>query len=297
MLAAIEEQALDVHSVMVIRNGTIVTEKYFPPHEQDTKHELYSVTKSFISALVGIAIQEGYIEGVHQPVVDLLSDWTIVNNDVSKQSMTLEHLLTMTSGLDWPESQGDAIFSHMWRSADWAEFVLGRTMLEEPGNQFNYCSGCSHVLSVIIQERTGMSTLEFAQTRLFEPLGIVGVAWDTDPNGTPIGGWGMSITPRDMAKLGYLYLNNGVWEGQQIVPVDWVSASTRSHIPVDEQLDYGYQWWIDPGDGYVARGRFGQLIFVIPDSKVVVVFTAGVPEDAPLLDLIHDYVIPAIQSP
>jgi len=296
MLVAIEEQALDVHSVVVIRNGTIVAEKYFPPYQQDTQHELYSVTKSFISALLGIAIQDGYIKDVQQPVADLMPDRTITNDDPRKQSLTLEHLLTMTSGLDWPESQGDAIFSQMWRSPDWAEFVLGRRMLEEPGEQFNYCSGCSHVMSVIIQESTGMNTQEYARTRLFEPLGMTEVAWETDPSGTPIGGWGMSITPRDMAKLGYLYLNHGLWEGRQIVPADWVRDSTRSHIPVDDRMGYGYQWWIDPSAGYIARGRFGQLIYVAPDANLVVVFTAGLPEDAPLLDLIQDYVIPAARS-
>jgi CubicO group peptidase (beta-lactamase class C family) len=200
----------------------------------------------------------------------------------------------MTSGLDWPE--GDPIYGQMVRSPDWVRFVLDRPMVEEPGKRFDYCSGCSHVLSAIVQETSGMSTLEFARTYFFKPLGISNVVWQSDPKGIVNGGWGLQLAPRDMAKLGYLYLNQGVWDGWQVVPADWVRTSVEKHVGTGEELDYGYQWWVYPAlNAYTARGRGGQLIFVIPNLDMVVVFTANVSDDKVLFELIEDFIVPAAQ--
>ncbi|HOT91030.1 MAG TPA: serine hydrolase [Anaerolineae bacterium] len=294
MFTAIDEQKLALHSVLVVRNGYIVAEVYYPPYDQNTRHELYSCTKSFISALVGIAAAEGRLE-TDESVLSCFPDHNFANTDARKSAMTIEHLLTMSSGLDWPE--GDPIYRQMWVRRDWVQFVLDRPMTNEPGSQFNYNSGCSHVLSAIVAERTGMLTQSFAQERLFAPLGITNIQWDLDSQGLAIGGWGLEITPRDMAKFGYLYLNKGMWNGQQIVPAEWVRTSTTTHIKTGGTFDYGYQWWIYPQwDAYFARGRYGQLIFVIPEYQIVVVFTAGMNSDAPLIKLIEDYVVPAVQS-
>jgi len=295
MFESIEEQDLNLDGVLIVRHGYIVTETYFPPFQQDTKHELYSCTKSFASALVGMAIDKGYVDGVSHPVLDFFSERTFANSDERKTAMTLENLLTMTSGLDWEE--GDPIYAQMMRSPDWVQFVLDTPMAVEPGSQFNYCSGCSHVLSAIVQATTGTSTLDFAQAYLFEPLGISGVTWYADPDGIANGGWGLRLTPRDMAKLGYLYLHHGVWDGQQIVSAEWVSASVEAHVQTEDELDYGYQWWVYPPlNAYTARGRGGQLIFVMPDLDVVVVFTAEVEDDHVLLELIEDFVVPAARG-
>ncbi len=293
MFTVIEEQKLALHSVVVVRNGYIVAEMYYPPYEENTRHALYSCTKSFISALVGMAVAEGRLK-TDETVLSCFPDHEFANTDTRKAAMTVEHLLTMSSGLDWPE--GDVIYSQMWISRDWVQFVLDRPMAEEPGTRFDYNSGCSHVLSAIVADRSGMLTQNFAQERLFAPLGITNVRWDLDSQGLAIGGWGLEITPRDMAKFGYLYLNEGKWEEQQIVPAEWVRTSTTTHIETGESFNYGYQWWTYPQWGaYFARGRFGQIIFVIPEYQLVVVFTAGMDSDAPLIKLIEDYIVPAVQ--
>lgn len=294
MFAAIEEQNLNVRSLVIVRNGYIVAELYQSPFNEDTRHELYSCTKSFVSALVGIAIAEGHLEGVDKSMLEYFPDYDFTNTDTRKSTMTIEHLLSMTSGLDWPE--GDPIYQKLWISQDWVQFVLDRPMVTEPGSQFNYNSGCSHVLSAIVADRSGMLTQQFAYERLFAPLGMSSVNWSVDSNGLAIGGWGLNITARDMAKFGYLYLNEGLWDGQQIVPAEWVQASTTPHADTGQTFDYGYQWWIYPEWGaYAAKGRYGQLIFVIPEHKMVVVFTARMDDDRPLIALIEDYIVPAVQ--
>ncbi len=294
MFAAIEEQNLNVRSLVIVRNGYIVAESYQPPFNEDTRHELYSCTKSFVSALVGIAIAEGHLEGVDKSMLEYFPDYDFTNTDTRKSTMTIEHLLSMTSGLDWPE--GDPIYQKLWISQDWVQFVLDRPMVTEPGSQFNYNSGCSHVLSAIVADRSGMLTQQYAYERLFAPLGMSSVNWSVDSNGLAIGGWGLNITARDMAKFGYLYLNEGLWDGQQIVPAEWVQASTTPHADTGQTFDYGYQWWIYPEWGaYAAKGRYGQLIFVIPEHKMVVVFTARMDDDRPLIALIEDYIVPAVQ--
>jgi CubicO group peptidase (beta-lactamase class C family) len=297
LFKAIEKQSLAVDGVVVIRNGVIVAETYYGSNKQTTPHQLYSCTKSFISALIGIALESGdFPEGVRQPVLAFFPDKTFSNPDPRKAAMTLEHLLTMTSGLDWQE--GDPIYQQMWQSRDWVKFVLDRPMADDPGADFNYNSGVSHVLSGIVQQGSGMLTQNFAQERLFTPLGINTPRWDKDADGLAIGGWGLTLTPRDMAKLGFLYLHGGVWDGQQIVPAAWVEASTMAHIETGGDLNYGYQWWIYPdGSGYTALGRYGQIIFVAPESDLVVVFTARIERgDAPLRDLIDKYILPAVQE-
>jgi CubicO group peptidase (beta-lactamase class C family) len=291
MVEAIKKQGLNVDSVLVIRHGYIVSENYFT-RGQDDPHVLYSCTKSFVSALVGIAIAQGAIKGVDQPVLSFFPGRTFAQDDARKQAMTLDNLLTMTSGLDWPE--GDPAIFQLMRSTDWVQFMLDKPMVEEPGQHFNYCSGCSFILSAIVQGTTGTSTLDFAKTNLFGPLGIVNPRWETGSGGIANGGWGLWLTSRDMAKLGYLYLNGGVWDGRQVVPAEWVKTSVQKHVTTGERLDYGYQWWVYPAlDAYTARGRGGQLIFVVPRLDMVIVFTANMDSDQALLDIIEKYIVPA----
>jgi CubicO group peptidase (beta-lactamase class C family) len=295
MIDAIKDQHLEIHSVLVVRNGYIIAETYFAPYSKKTRHPIYSVTKSVISALIGIAIQLGHIDGIDERVSDLLPERELAQQDGRKAAMTLEHLLAMTTGLDWED--GGRTFQEMYRSGDWVDYVLDRPITEEPGSQFNYCSGCSHVMSAIIQERSGMGTLEFAQKYLFGPLGITDAPWSTDGSGIPIGGWGLQMSSRDMAKLGYLYLNDGVWDGVHIIPTEWVELSLSQHIRASEELFYGYQWWIEPSSGaYAAIGLGGQMVYVIPDLDIVVVFTAGLDDTSVLFALIDDFVLPAVET-
>ena len=199
MFETIDQRKLDIDSVLVIRNGTIVAEKYFSPYTEETRHVLYSCTKSFISALVGMAIEDGYIDSVDQPVLDFFPERTFANLDERKESMTLEDLLTMRAGLEWDE--GMPAYQDMMGSEDWVKFVLDKPMEADPGSQFNYCSGCSHIMSAIIQETTGVNTLAYAQSRLFEPLNITNIYWELDGSGIPNGGWGLEMNPPRYGKI------------------------------------------------------------------------------------------------
>jgi CubicO group peptidase (beta-lactamase class C family) len=302
MFDYIEQQKADVHGVLVVRNGYTVVEAYYPPYGPNTRHGTASVGKSFTGALVGIAIREGYIESVDQKVADFFPDHSDLQSDPLKQAMTIEHLLTMTSGLDWPEtsasySSSSNIMNQMMRSSDWVQFVLDRPMAAAPGTTFNYSSGASHLLSAIIQEATGMRTISFAHEYLFEPLGISRVSWTTDPRGTIFGAGGLWITPRDLAKFGQLYLQGGVWGGKQIVPAEWVEASVAPQVSAHGAASYyGYQWWVRGSGIYAAHGYRGNRIFVIPNLEMVVVFTADLSGNVPSA-VLSTFIVPVAKSP
>jgi CubicO group peptidase (beta-lactamase class C family) len=301
MLDTIRKRGHDVDSVSVIRHGYLVIDAYVYPFQPDTKHVIHSCTKSIISALVGIAIDEGYIKGVDQSVLDLFPERTAANLDADKGAMTLEHVLTMATGLECHDS-----YLYRWRglqqmreSRDWVQFMLDLPMAEAPGTRFEYCNGASFLLSAIIQETTGMTALAFAEKHLFGPLGISDVTWPSNPQGITIG-WGeLRMKPHDMAKIGYLYLNGGRWEGEQIVPAAWVEASTRQQIPAGTLSDgYGYQWWVDDASYHMALGYAGQYIVVVPDKDMVVVFTSNLSEQNFFVPetLLNTFIIPAAES-
>lgn len=282
-------EKLNLHSLIVIRHGVIVSETYYPPYTAETRHELYSVTKSFMSTLVGIAVDKGLLT-VDKLALDFFPDHTFANLDSRKQAMRVDDLLTMTSGLDWVE--GDPTYRAMYQSSDWVQYVLDLPMTDDPGSQFLYCSGCSHILSAIVQTASGQNGRAFAEENLFKPLGIR-FDWDTDSQGIPIGGWGLQITPRDMAKLGYLYLHQGNWDTRQVVSPQWIKAATQKHIE-NGGGGYGYQWWLQPElGGYSALGRYGQTIFVQPELDLVVVTTAQMESHDPIFALIEQYILPA----
>ena len=294
MLAAIKQQNLDLHSMLVIRHGRLVSETYFGSYTQKHKHELYSCTKSFIATLVGIALEQGKISGIEEKAVNFFPDKSFENSDERKQAMTLENLLTMTSGLTWED--GDPAFRALYTSSDWVKHVMDLPMSEAPGEIFNYCSGCSHVLSGIIRQQTGLATQKYAEEKLFGQLGIKDYAWSMDATGNAIGGWGLQLTPRQMAKLGYLYLHQGNWDGQQLVPAAWVEQSTQAHVQTGKlpHTGYGYQWWVFPElGGYAALGLGGQTIFVAPDFDLVVVTTAKLDGHEEIFELLDKYILPA----
>jgi len=311
MRQTIDVLDLPIDSVVVVRHGEIVFEHYpnASLYGPNGLHNLYSVTKSVTSILIGIAIDEGFIEGVDQSVVGFFPDRRIANLDARKERMTLEHLLTMTSGLEW---QGPDDMYHSWgkgiQSGDPVQYALDRPMAHEPGAVWYYNGGCSHLLSAILTETTGMSTLEFAREHLFGPLGITSVRWPRDPHGIYYGGQDIWLTPYEMAKLGQLLLDGGVWNGEQIVPAEWVKAATTQAIELPWSGGYGYQWWLYPESGiYYASGAFDQHIYVIPDLDMVVVFTASnwppgiLPGErtggAPVVDwLLGSFVLPACDA-
>ena len=296
MQAAIEEQKIPLHSLLIIRHGYLVSESYYDRYTSGSLDEIYSVTKSFTATLVGIALDQRKLAGIDQKVADLLPGRSFANPDPSKQAMTLENLLTMTSGLDWKEN--DASFRALATSPDWVKMVMDLPMVAQPGQTFSYCSGCSHVISAIVKQQAG-NELEFARKNLFDPLGITNYHWQQDPQGVLLGGWGLNLAPRDLAKLGYLYLNNGAWEGQPVVSAKWVQTATTQHFARPGDLGYGYQWWIYPRyNAFAALGRFGQMIFVSPSLDLVVVTTASTSDAQghdPIFNLIDEYIVPAIK--
>ncbi len=294
----VDNWAWPLHSFLVIRNGYIVYEFYNSPYDQETLHYLASASKTFTAALTGIALQEGIIESLDDTVVDIFDDHTIANMDTRKQAITIQHLLTMTPGLQWDNNNG---YVNMINSPDWVQHVLDLPMTDDPGVTWTYNSGASHLLSAIIQQLSGTTTLTFAENRLFETLGIDDYLWETDPQGIPSGGAGMELAPRSMAKLGLLYLENGQWEGQQLLPADFVEASSQiqSHLTTDQEGNpvsgYGYQTWIYPLIyAYGARGSGGQRILIAPDHEIVVVTTAADQQLVPLAELFLDYIFASI---
>jgi CubicO group peptidase (beta-lactamase class C family) len=293
LLNEIDRRGLAIDSVLVLRHGTIVLEQYYRGSTVSSTHDLYSVTKSFVSALVGMAIDQGVVQGVEQKALDFFPGRTFANPDPRKAAMTVENILTMSTGLQWNE--GDPEYQALYVSGDWVANMFNRPIVVDPGSRFNYCSGCTHLLASIVQQATKTNVKDFAKKYLFQPLGIDNFIWDTNPQGEAIGGWGLKLAPRDMARLGYLYLHQGSWNGQQILSPSWIETSTRSHISTGDG-SYGYQWWIYPDlNAYAAQGRYGQMIFVQPKSDLVVVFTATIDGLNPELDLIKSYIIPAIK--
>jgi CubicO group peptidase (beta-lactamase class C family) len=293
-LDEVRQRDLALHAMLVIRHGYIVKEKYFSAYNEGASHDLFSCTKSFVSALMGIAVDKGYVTDVALPVLGFFPGRSFAGTDARKKAITVDNLLTMSSGLEWVE--GDETYRRMdtLPGGDWVSFVLDLPMAAEPGHRFNYSSGGSHILAAIIQQSSGKSLYDFARASLFGPLGISDPRWETDPEGLPIGGWGLRLSPRDMAKLGYLYLHEGRWEGKQVVPSAWVRQSTRPHIKADGQWGYGYQWWVDASvPCFAARGRYGQSIFVVPRLDLVVVFTAHIASDDPERELLKSYIVPA----
>jgi len=292
---------VNIHSLLVIRNGYIVADAYFYPFAAASKHDVASVTKSFTSTLIGIAIDKGYIESVNQPVLDFFPERTVANVDANKKAMTLEHLLTMTCGLECINEPSEVTLFQMMANPDWVQFMLDLPMSDKPGTRFVYNSGGSHLLSAIIRATTGTNALDFAQEHLFKPLGICDVFWPFDPQGVNNHGWGdLVVTPHDMAKLGYLYLHEGLWDGRQVVSREWVAAATRKHVTTRApgHNGYGYQWWIGSSGGYSAIGRGHQRIFVVPDKNMVVVITSGAGDrdERILRRLLPAFIIPAAKS-
>jgi CubicO group peptidase (beta-lactamase class C family) len=286
MMELIEERDAPIDSVLVIRNGYIVFEKYRNGYDQDSSHHIQSVTKSFTSTLLGIAIKEGFIKDVDQRVMDFFPDRTIAKLDSRKQNLTIKHLLTMSDGMDWhevdlPYTHPDNSLGQMWQRDDVIQHVLDQPMTREPGEAWSYNSGTSILLGNIIEQASGQSVLSFARQHLFDPLGIGNLYWSKADRSHYHTDGGLYMVPRDMARLGYLMLNDGRWDETQILPRDWVDEASRAHYQTDGSYGYGYQWWTLPQDGiYAATGHYDQAIYVIPEADMVVVFTADVPDEA-----------------
>jgi len=299
MITDVESNNYRVHSIIIIKNGFLVKEWYQIPYDKDQLFRVFSVSKSVTSALIGIALEKGYINSLDEFVLDYFPDYDIANPSPQKDVMTIWHLLTMTTGLHWPEYYPYTDYRNPynnWKaSEDHVGFVLNRTMVAPPGTTFNYNTGASHLLSAIIQRATNMSTLDFANQYLFGPLSIEESRWYEDPQGVAGGGDNLYLKPLDMAKIGYLFLNEGIWEGKQVISEDWVRTSTSVSVNLGGELNYGYQWWIDAdGDLYRALGYGGQQINVFHTQDLIVVFTGMNLNFDFGSFLLENYILPAV---
>jgi CubicO group peptidase (beta-lactamase class C family) len=340
----INHQYTNIHSVLVVKNGKLVIEEYFPGRAhalgrplQDaqyrefnraTLHESHSVTKTVNSILMGIAVDRHLIRSVEEKISAFFPEYADLFADRAKGQLRLKHFLSMTGGLSWDEwtypytdARNDIL--RMLYSKDPFRFVLERPVVTRPGTRFLYHSGISLVLGEIIHKASGLRADKFAERYLFAPLGISDYSWETFSNGTVNTGGGLWLRPRDMAKVGPLYLNGGHWQGKQIVSGELVKESTKQQAPTHAywfewwpftwgysflhkapliHFEYGYQWWLRsfPVRGrkiatYSAEGRGGQFIFLVPEFQMVAVFTGwndNASWDLPL-DMLQRYILPA----
>jgi CubicO group peptidase (beta-lactamase class C family) len=302
-----------VTSMLVIRHGQVVFDKtyahdfdtlfegrdpvrgpynYYDPdwhpfYKHGPLHTMQSVSKSVTSALVGIAMARGEMPDLQTPVLPLFEGFRLSDADTRRADMTLEDVLTMRTGIAWDESTvtyTDPANScaNMEKSEDWIQYVLSQPMAEAPGSTFVYNSGATELLSYLIWKGTGKQAHEYAAEHLFGPLGISDTYWKTTPKGLADTEGGVYLTSRDLAKLGYLYLHDGVWEGRRLLPEGWVTASTSPKVDtrpgVARSRKYGYQWWVLPygtagKHAYAALGYGGQRLIVVPEHDLIAVFT------------------------
>ncbi|GAP17898.1 serine hydrolase domain-containing protein, partial [Levilinea saccharolytica] len=295
MGAAVPNQYPHIRSLLVFRHDTIVYERYYKGLTADSLHEVASITKSITSALIGIALHRGDLQSLEQPIAPFFPEEAAAA-DPRFQRITLRHLLELTAGFEWEDTR-----LWMWSNdPNPTRYTFQLPIVTEPGEKFNYNTPAVHLLSAVLTRATGLTEQEYADQHLFGPLGITQYQWPKDPQGYSMGGNSLSLRTRDLARFGSLYLHQGSWHGQQLVPADWVNLSTQVHTPggYPENLPYGYLWWVEPDTvppAYFAAGFGGQFIYIIPSLDLVAVLTSNT--DSPHMEnrqLIADYVLPAV---
>ena len=254
-----------VRGVVIVRHGTLVAERYFGGFTNTTLKNVHSVSKSVTSLATGIALDRGLIPSVDARLADLIPHYAHRLAEAPKNRLTLRHALTMTAGMAWSDT--DPAF---WNNPDSVDYVLTRQVVAQPGAEFEYSSGLSHVIAEANNRASGLSHLAFVRKHLFGPLGIATATWDPDLSGRHWGGTGLRIRPRDMAKIGQLALQEGLWEGRRLVSREWIAESTRGQTGgIAGAPNYGYQWWIRPKGRYLAHGYNGQYVGVDPEADIV----------------------------
>lgn len=305
-LDAVKVNRQDLHSIMILRHGKVISEHWFGDNGPDKPHVMNSVSKSFTATAIGFAVSEGKLK-VTDKVISFFSDKLPANISQYLNELEIKHLLTMSVGHD-----PNVVSEKTRNGEDWIEAFLAAPITEKPGTEFCYNSIATYILSAIIQKTTGEKLIDYLYSRLFRPLGIVGAIWDESPQGINTGGWGLYVKTEDMAKLGQFFLQKGKWNGVQLLPESWIEDATTSHIaslpagvkrkelrvkPKDNDWlqGYGYQMWRCRNNAYRADGANGQLIIVLPEKDVVIVATANIRSMQAELNLIWQYLLPAMK--
>jgi CubicO group peptidase (beta-lactamase class C family) len=286
----------DIHSLMILRHGTVIAEGWWGPYRKDLSHILFSLSKSFTSTAIGFAVSEGLLS-VEDKVTSYFREECPQPSGYLEQ-MRIKHLLGMSTGhvVDTTD------FFYKRQDGNWAKAFLSVPVEKEPGTHFLYNTGATYMLSVILQRVTGLKLIDYLQPRLFEPLGIENPVWDECPMGYNTGGFGLSIRTEDIARFGLLYLNKGVLEGQQILQEDWIAEATACHISNgdDPESDwaqgYGYQFWRCRNNCYRGDGAFGQYCIVMPELDMVIAATSGVKNMQLPLNLIWDNLLSGVKT-
>ena len=267
-----------MRGLLVARNGVLILEEYFNDIGSDSVMDVRSVTKSFTSALVGIAIEEGFIKSTDDTLAEYLVPSVAPDLDPQKAAISIHHLLTMSGGFQWRQGRLGSDFTDWYLSDDHVQYVLDKPMVAGSGTAFAYSDGMAHLVSVILTEATGRKADEFAAEHLFAPLGIAERSWLRGNRGYNFGGVRLRVSLRDMWRFGELYLNSGSFGGTQVIPQDWVRRSTQPHLNTNGYSpfgpEYGYFWWIGEGapwEFYFANGYGGQFIVVVPATRMVIV--------------------------
>ena len=315
---------LNVHAVLIERDGHLVFEEYFSGKDErwgaplgvvvftrDTRHDLRSVTKSVVSALVGIANNTGAVTSLDTPLLDWFPEYKDLQVP-ERRRITIRHALMMGSGLEWNENvpytdpKNDEIV--MTRNSDPLHYLLSRPILSPPGTTWNYNGGMTHGLGAILQRATQQPLADFARDHLFTPLGITDFEWVGNLAGVPAAASGLRLRPRDLAKFGSLYIHGGQWKGQQVIPRAWVDESTRRRLAIrgGTRIGYAYQWWVachqtasGPLEVPMAVGNGDQRVFLLRDHQAVVTVLAGRYNDFssdPAERLLLDFIIPALPA-
>lgn len=289
---AADEKIDAMHSFMLVRHGHVVAEGWWTPYDASSRHWLYSLTKSFTSTAVGLAVAEGRM-AVEDPVLQYFADEAPAEPSDTLKAMRVRDLLTMSTG-----HHKEAPFGP---EQSWTRSFLAQPVEHKPGTFFLYNTPASHMLSAIVQKVVGAPLSEYLRPRLFEPLGIESPVWTTSPQGVSIGGFGLSIRTEDIARFGQLYLQNGMWQGKRLLPAAWVQAATSRQMSNGSKPDsdweqgYGYQFWRSRHGAYRGDGAFGQYCLVLPEQDAVVAITSGVKDMQAVLNLVWDRLLPALQ--
>jgi len=282
-----------MHSFMLVRDGHVVAEAWWSPESPDKPHILWSLSKSFTSTAVGLAVEDGKLS-IYDPVLSFFPDKAPEDPSNNLKAMRIRDLLTM--------STGHQTEPRLRESDDWIGTFLSHEVPHKPGTHFRYNTPATFMLSAIVQKVTGETVRDYLNERLFQPLGIDSPKWDESPEGISIGGYGLYLKTEDIAKFGQLYLQKGEWEGQQLIPADWVEMATikqtsnGSNPNGDWDQGYGFQFWRCRYGAYRGDGKDGQFCIVVPDKKAVIIMTANSRNMATQMNLVWEKLLPAFHN-